>query len=236
VRDSGDRRRTTRAARIGLLAAVIVVIAVFLLFDLERFFTLAAVKSELAAIIAFREAHPVVLALAFFALYVAIVALALPIDLVFTLLSGALFGVVAGAVLASFASSAGATLALLATRFLFRDAVRRKFGNSLAAIDRGMQREGALYLFALRVVPAFPFMLVNLAMGLTALPTRTFYWVTQVAMLPGTIVYVNAGTQLAAVKSLSDVLEPHLLGSLALLGVLPLLGKKLIDWLRSRRG
>ena len=133
---------------------MIVVIAVFLLFDLERFFTLAAVKSELAAIIAFREAHPVVLALAFFALYVAIVALALPIDLVFTLLSGALFGVVAGAVLASFASSAGATLALLATRFLFRDAVRRKFGNSLAAIDRGMQREGALYLNGRATTPA----------------------------------------------------------------------------------
>jgi len=228
-------RPAVTAARIALVVAVAAAIAAFVVFDFGRFFTPAVLKAELAALADYRDAHPVALATGFFAMIVVSATLALPIDLMLTVAGGAIFGVVGGTIIASLGTSVGATLALLATRFLFRDAARRRFGDRLSAIDRSMRGEGIFYLFALRMVPVFPFVLVNAGMALTALPLRTFYWVTLVAMLPGTIVYANAGKQLATITTPADILSARLIIAFALLGILPLLGKKLIDWVRSRR-
>jgi uncharacterized membrane protein YdjX (TVP38/TMEM64 family) len=156
-------------------------------------------------------------------------ALSLPGAALLTLAGGAVFGLLWGVVIVSFASSIGATLAFLISRFLLRDWVQQRFGQRLQAIDEGVKREGAFYLFTLRLVPVFPFFLVNLLSGLTGMKARTFYWVSQLGMLAGTVVYVNAGTQLAKIDSLSGILSPGLLGSFALLGVFPLLARKIVD-------
>jgi uncharacterized membrane protein YdjX (TVP38/TMEM64 family) len=148
---------------------------------------------------------------------------------------GALFGLWRGTVIISCASSIGATLACFMARFVLRDWVRKKFGEKLKTIDEGFEREGAFYLFTLRLIPAFPFFLINLALGLTKMPLRTFYWVSQTGMLPGTIVYVNAGTELAKIESLSGILSPRLLISFALLGLLPLTAKKMIQYYRVHK-
>ncbi|MEZ5660250.1 MAG: FAD-dependent oxidoreductase [Burkholderiaceae bacterium] len=171
----------------------------------------------------------------FFGVYVAVTALSLPGAALLTLLAGAIFGFGWGLLIVSFASSIGATLAFLAARFVLRDWVKSKLGSKLAAIDRGIEREGAFYLFTLRLVPAFPFWVINLLMGLTSLPTRTFYWVSQLGMLLGTMVYVNVGTQLAQLESLSGIVSPVLIGSFVLLGVLPLIAKRIVDAMKARR-
>ena len=212
--------------RVLVLVAVAIMIAAFFAFDLERYFTLDSLKAQQATIAAYRDAHPWSAAAAYFILYVSVTGLSLPGAAVLTLAGGAVFGLVWGTLLVSFASSLGATLAFLAARFLFRDAVQARFGERLKTIDAGIAKEGAFYLFTLRLIPAFPFFLVNLAMGLTALPVRTYYWVSQLGMLAGTIVYVNAGTELANVDSLSGILSFRLLLSFALLGVFPLFAKK----------
>lgn len=152
-----------------------------------------------------------------------------------TLAGGALFGLGVGTLLVSFASSIGATLAFLASRFLFRDWVQGRYGERLAAINKGMEKDGAFYLFTLRLVPVLPFFVMNLLMGLTPIKTRTFYWVSQVGMLAGTLVYVNAGTQLACIDSLSGILCPGLLGSFVLLGILPLLAKRLVALVQAHK-
>ena len=146
-----------------------------------------------------------------------------------------MFGLFWGTLLVSFASSLGATLAFLAARFLARDWVKARFGPRLAAIDRGVERDGGFYLFTLRLVPAFPFFMINLVMGLTPMRAWTFYWVSQVGMLAGTIVYVNAGTQLAAIDSLRGILSPALIGSFALLGIFPLIAKKIVDGVKAKK-
>lgn len=222
-------------SRVFVLAAVVVLIAAFFAFDLGRYFTLEALKAQQAAVAAYREAHPWIAAAAYFVLYVIVTSVSLPGAALLTLAGGAIFGLVWGTLLVSFASSLGATLAFLAVRFVFRDAVASRFGERIKVIDEGMKRDGAFYLFTLRLVPAFPFFLVNLAMGLTALPVRTFYWVSQVGMLAGTIVYVNAGTELAKIDSLASILSPALVVSFVLLGIFPLLAKKAVEWIRSRR-
>jgi pyruvate/2-oxoglutarate dehydrogenase complex dihydrolipoamide dehydrogenase (E3) component len=154
---------------------------------------------------------------------------------VLTLAGGAVFGLLWGTVIVSFASTIGATLAFLAARFLFRDMVKSRFSERLKMIDAGIARDGAFYLFTLRLVPVFPFFIINLAMGLTPIKVRTFYWVSQIGMLAGTVVYVNAGTQLAGINSLSGILSPTLLGSFALLGVFPLLTKKTLEMINNRK-
>ena len=224
-----------KRSRVVIVLAVAAMIAAFFVFDLGRFFTLETLKAQQAAVSAFREARPFVAAIAYFVLYVAVAALSLPGAAVLTLAAGAVFGLLWGTVLVSFASSLGATLAFLAARFLFRDAVQSRLGERLKSIDAGIAKEGAFYLFTLRLIPVFPFFLVNLAMGLTALPVRTFYWVSQVGMLAGTLVYVNAGTELARIDSLSGILSPRLLVSFALLGVFPLVAKKIVQIVKSRR-
>jgi uncharacterized membrane protein YdjX (TVP38/TMEM64 family) len=174
-------------------------------------------------------------ALLFFVAYVAVTGLSLPGAAVMTLAGGAVFGLFWGLLLVSFASSLGATLAFLASRFLLRDWVQQRFGDRLRAINAGIEKEGGFYLFTLRLVPVFPFFVINLLMGLTPIKTRTFYWVSQIGMLAGTLVYVNAGTQLARIDSLAGILSPALLGSFVLLGLFPLLAKKIVDAVAARK-
>ena len=224
------------ARRLLLLLAMVAALVAFVALDLGRFLTLEAVKARQADLASWVAARPVASASAFFGAYVLATALSLPgAATAMTLLGGALFGFGWGLLLVSFASSLGATLAFLASRFLFRDAVRARFGERLAALDEGVRRDGAFYLFTLRLIPVFPFFLVNLAMGLTPIATRTFYLVSQLGMLAGTAVYVNAGTALASIDSVGGLLSAPLLASFALLGVFPLLAKKLVDALAARR-
>jgi pyruvate/2-oxoglutarate dehydrogenase complex dihydrolipoamide dehydrogenase (E3) component/uncharacterized membrane protein YdjX (TVP38/TMEM64 family) len=222
-------------SRILLLVALVLMIGAFFAFDLGRFFSLDYLKAQQAAIDATYQAHPLRTVLLFFLAYVAVTGLSLPGAAIMTLAGGAVFGLLAGTIIVSFASSVGATLAFLASRFLFRESIQRRFGDKLQAINRGIEKEGAFYLFTLRLVPVFPFFVINLAMGLTAMKARTFYWVSQVGMLLGTIVYVNAGTQLARIDSLRGILSPGLLLSFALLGVFPLIAKKIVDVFRARK-
>src|SRR5213594_1577231 len=222
------RRLLVAALLLGLIAA-------FFALDLGQYFQLEYFKSKQSAMEEFRRANPLVAAGIFFAIYVAVTGLSVPGAAVLSLVVGAIFGLLWGTLIVSFASSIGATLAFLSSRFLFREPVRSRFGDRLRAIDAGLEKEGAFYLFALRLVPAVPFVLVNLLMGLTPIRTRTFYWVSQVGMLPATIVYVNAGTQLATVKSLSGILSPVLIGSLVLIGIFPLIAKRAVETFKARR-
>ena len=221
--------------RIALLLLIAALVAGFFALGLQRFLTLEAVKSSQEGFAAWYDARPGLVIGAFLAGYVAVTALSLPGAAVMTLAAGALFGLGIGTLVVSFASSIGATLAFLVSRFLLRDTVQRRFGERLAAINSGMEKDGAFYLFTLRLVPIFPFFIINLLMGLTPIKTRTFYWVSQVGMLAGTLVYVNAGTQLARLDSLAGILSPALLGSFVLLGVFPLLAKWLVAWAKARR-
>jgi len=213
----------------------VALIAAYLAFDLGQYLNLAFLKSQQQALEGLYQSNPLTIAGSFFLAYVLLTAASIPGAVVMTLLAGAIFGLAWGTLLVSFASSIGATLAFLASRLLFRDTVKARFGAQLATIDAGLARDGAYYLFALRLVPAFPFFLINLLMGLTGMRSRTFYWVSQLGMLAGTLVYVNAGTQLARVESLAGLASPMLLGSFLLLGVFPLAARKCVDALRARR-
>ena len=221
--------------RLALLAVLIGAALAYYGFDLGRYLSLDYFKSQQAAIETWRAAQPATAALLYFLAYVAVTGLSLPGAAAMTLVGGAVFGVLWGTVLVSFASTAGATLAFLVSRFLLRDWVEQRFGERLRAVNAGVEREGGFYLLALRLVPAFPFFMINLAMGLTAIRTWTFYWVSQVGMLLGTIVYVNAGTQLAKIESLSGILSPALIASFALLGIFPLIAKKILERLRAKK-
>ncbi|MGK2951741.1 MAG: FAD-dependent oxidoreductase [Thiobacillus sp.] len=218
-----------------LFGLIVISVAAFFALDLDRHFSLDALKAGQAEFAAAYAARPFTVIGVFFLIYVAVTALSLPGAAVLTIASGALFGLVTGTLVASFASSIGATLAFLVSRFLLRDWVQRRFGERLVAVNQGMARDGAFYLFALRLVPLFPFFVINLLMGLTPIHTRTFYWVSQLGMLAGTLVYVNAGTRLASVDSLAGLFSPGLLASFVLLGVFPLIAKKIVAVIRSRR-
>jgi len=224
-----------KQSRTVLLLVIAGLIALFFSFDLQHYLTLDSLKSQQAAIADYRQNHPLPAIALYAALYIAVTALSLPGAAILTLAGGAVFGLLPGTLIVSFASSIGATLAFLAARFLFRDWVKSRFSARLQAIDDGVHREGAFYLFTLRLVPLFPFFMINLAMGLTPIKTRTFYWVSQIGMLAGTVVYVNAGTQLAKLDSLSGILSPALLGSFALLGVFPLGAKKMLEFIQKRK-
>ncbi|HVK53853.1 MAG TPA: FAD-dependent oxidoreductase [Burkholderiales bacterium] len=214
---------------------VVALIVAFYLLDLGRYFDLGYFKSQQAAIAAHFNAHPWRTSAIFFAIYVAVTGLSLPGALIMTLAAGAIFGVVWGSILVSFAASIGATLAFLVSRFLLRDWVQRKFGKQLQTINAGIEKEGGFYLFTLRLIPQIPFFAINLAMGLTPIKTKTFYWVSQLGMLTATVVFVNAGTQLAQTQSVRDILSPGLLSAFLLLGVFPLIAKKAINILKTRK-
>jgi pyruvate/2-oxoglutarate dehydrogenase complex dihydrolipoamide dehydrogenase (E3) component/uncharacterized membrane protein YdjX (TVP38/TMEM64 family) len=216
--------------RLLILIVLAAAVAAFFVFDLGRFLSLDYFQQQRAAIDAFYAAHPAQTMALYFAAYVAVAALSLPGAAVMTLVGGALFGFWLGLLLVSFASSIGATLAFLAARLVLRDWVQSKFGERLAPINAGIEREGAFYLFALRLVPVFPFFVVNLLMGLTRLRTTTFYWTSQLGMLAGTAVYVYAGTQLGQFK-----VSAGLVAAFALLGIFPLVAKRVLDALKARK-
>ena len=207
----------------------------FLYFDLGSYLSLQSLKAQQLAITDFHASQPGLSVAAYFVVYVLVTAISLPGAALLTLLGGAIYGVVWGTVIVSFASSIGATLAFLMSRFLLRDWVTQRFGQRLETINQGVVREGALYLFTLRLVPVFPFFLINLLLGLTGMKARTFYWVSQLGMLAGTVVYVNAGTQLGKLESLSGILSPGLLGSFVLLGIFPLIARKLVDVVKANK-
>jgi len=218
-----------------ILTALGVVVVGFFALGLDDYLTLARFKASQDQFAGLLAQHPVLVPAAYFVIYVIVTGLSLPGAAVMTLAGGALFGLWQGLLLVSFASTIGATLAFLVARFLLRDMVERRFGERLKAIDRGIERDGAFYLFTLRLVPIFPFFIINLVMGLTRLRTWTFYWVSQVGMLAGTAVYVNAGTQLAAVERVGDILSMQLLLSFALLGLFPWLAKAAVAIVQRRR-
>ncbi len=211
-----------------LIAIIAVLLVLFFYFGLDDYFTLANLKSRQEAILTYKATHPVLSIACYGIVYIAITGLSLPGATILTLAGGALFGLLWGTVIVSFASSIGATLAFLAARFLFRDNIESQFAGRLKTVNDGIAKDGAYYLFTLRLVPLFPFFAINLVMGLTAMKTSTFYWVSQIGMLAGTLVYVNAGTQLATIKSLSDITSPVLVASFVLLGIFPLIAKKIV--------
>jgi uncharacterized membrane protein YdjX (TVP38/TMEM64 family) len=219
-----------------LIAAVIVgLIAAFFAFDLAHYFTLEYFKSQQAAINSYYAAHAFETAAIFFAIYVAVTALSFPGATVMTLAGGAIFGLLWGTVIVSFAASLGATLAFLVSRFVLRDSIQGKFGDKLAAINAGIAKDGPFYLFTLRLVPAFPFFVINLVMGLTPIRTWTYYWVSQIGMLAGTIVYVYAGTEIAKIETLRGILSTGLIVSFTLLGLFPLVARWIVEVAKSRK-
>lgn len=214
--------------RLVLIAAVAVFIGIFLYNDWGRFFTLEYVKQSQADFAALYAEQGLLLVAVYMAIYIAVTALSLPGAAVMSLAGAALFGFWTTLLAVSFASTIGATLACIASRFVFRDWVQQRFASRLEGINEGVRKDGAFYLFSLRLVPVFPFFLINLAMGLTPIRISTFYWVSQLGMLPGTAVYVNAGSELGAINSLSGILSPSLLLSFALLGVFPFIARKML--------
>ncbi len=227
-----------KGGKVLLVLAGGLVIAAFFYFDLGRFLTLASLQEQRQSWLQVYGDHPFLTAAVYVVVYILMAALSLPGALVMTLAGGAIFGVLVGTVLVSLASTVGATCAFLASRYLLGQSIQTRFADKLVAINEGVRREGAFYLFSLRLIPVFPFFVVNLLMGLTPLPARTFFWVSQLGMLPGTLVYVNAGTQLSQLQSLQGILSPALLLSFVAIGILPVLSKKLLQWLqkRSRQG
>ena len=218
-----------------LLTIIAILIGCFFYFDLDNYLNLQYFKSQRLKIDNFYQANPLQTSLIFFAIYVAVTALSLPGAAIMTLVGGAVFGLSIGVVIISFASTIGATLAFLASRFLFRDLILEKFGPQLRAINQGIEKDGALYLFTLRLVPAFPFFLINLLMGLTPIRTWTFFWVSQIGMFAGTLVYINAGTQIARIDSLAGILSPGLILSFVLLGLFPLFAKRMVSAFKARQ-
>ena len=226
--------RQGRAGKVALFAFFVAVITAFFVFDLGSYLTLSGLKarqSDLATLLANR---PVAVIGGFFLLYVATTALSLPGAAILTLAAGAVFDLWLGSLIVSFASAIGASLAFLSSRFVLRDWVKARFGKRVAAIDRGIEKGGAVYLLTMRLIPAFPFFLINLAMGLTKMRLATFYGVSQIGMLPGTFVFVNAGTQLAAIQSTRDILSPTLIASFVLLGLFPLIVKSIVALFKRR--
>ena len=221
--------------KLAVVALVAALIVAFLWLDLGRFLSLEYLKSRQADIDAFYRDHPLMVLATYFVAYVAITGLALPGAAIMTLAGGAVFGVLWGTVVVSFASTLGATVAFLVSRFVLRDGIQRRYGDRLKTVNDGVERDGGFYLFTLRLVPAFPFFMVNLVMGLTPMRTLTFAWVSQLGMLPGTVVFVNAGTQLGRIESLQEILSPALIGSLVLLGIFPLLARWIVGAVQARR-
>lgn len=221
--------------KILIIAALAALIAAYFVFDLGSYLTLEGIKTVASDIDGFYSDNAVLVLAGFFLIYVAVTAASLPGAAILTLAAGALFGLVTGTILVSFASTLGATLAFLSSRYVLRDTIEAQFGERLKAINQGLERDGAFYLFTIRMIPLFPFFVVNLVMGLTRIRTWTFAWVSQVGMLLGTIAYVNAGTQLAQIDSLEGLLSPALLGSFAVLAFVPWIAKGIIGIIKRRK-
>lgn len=225
------------AKRYKILIVLIVVgiVALFIQSGLSSYLNLDSLNSNQDWLMQQVASRPIFFRLLFFFAYVVATALSFPGATILTLAGGFLFGLIEGTLLVSFASSIGATLAFLISKTLFRDWVAERFGSRIAGIEEGVKRQGALYLFSLRLIPIFPFFLVNIGMGLTGIKTWTYYWVSQVGMLAGTLAYVNAGTELSKISTLSGILSPSLLAAFALLGLLPLISKKVLEWIKAKK-
>ena len=219
-----------------LVAALIGLVAAFWALHLSQYFTLAYLKGSAEGFRALYAEHKALVVLVYFLVYVATTSLSLPGAAILTIAGGAFFGLIVGTLVVSFASATGATVACFVSRFVLRDWVQGKFGDKIVRINAGIEKEGAFYLFTLRLIPVFPFWMINLVMGLTKIPLRRFYWVSQLGMLPGTVVYVNAGRELAKIDSLRGILSPGLLISFVLIGIFPIAVKKLVALYRGRRG
>jgi uncharacterized membrane protein YdjX (TVP38/TMEM64 family) len=218
-----------------VIVSVIAVMAVYKFFHIGDYLTLSFIKDSQNRFADLYAEHPAGVIASYMVSYVLVTSLSLPGAAIMTLAGGALFGLWTGIVVVSFASAIGATLACAVSRFLLRDWVQVRFGEKLVTVNDGIEREGAFYLFTLRLIPIFPFWLINLLMGVTKIPLRTFYWVSQVGMLAGTVVYVNAGRELGRVDSLSGILSPGLILSFVFIGLLPITVKKLLTLYTSRR-
>ncbi len=219
-----------------LVLVLISAIAAYFVFDLGQILSLESFKASQADIVAAKDANPALYIAGFFILYVAVTGLSIPGAAIMSLVAGALFGVVVGTVIVSFASTIGATLAFLSARFVLRDWVQGKFGERLRAIDDGLEKDGAFYLFTLRLIPVFPFFVINLLMGLTRIKTRTFFWVSQLGMLPATVVFVNAGTQISRIESTAGLLSPTLIASFVALALFPWVAKGIVALVKRSRG
>lgn len=219
-----------------LIVIFVILNIIFFSFDLHNLLSLNTLQSQQDAILAYRTRYPILAVLTYGLVYIIVTGFSFPGAAMLTLVGGTLFGLFWGTVIVSFASSIGATLAFLAARYLFRASVERHFAEFLTTVNDGIEKDGAYYLFSLRLVPLIPFFVINLVMGLTTMKTSTFYWVSQLGMLAGTAIYVNAGTQLATIKSLSDIASPILIGSFALLGIFPLIAKKVVEHFSDDNG
>lgn len=219
-----------------LVLVLLGAIVAYFVFDLGQILSLENFKASQADILTAKDANPVLYISGFFLLYVAVTGLSIPGAAIMTLIAGALFGVLIGTIIVSFASTLGATLAFLSARFVLRDWVQGKFGERLRAIDEGLEKDGAFYLFTLRLIPVFPFFVINLLMGLTRIKTRTFFWVSQLGMLPATIVFVNAGTQMSRIESTAGLLSPTLIASFVALALFPWAAKAIVALVTRSRG
>ena len=226
---------TVNPKKIAVLVILAAAVTVFFLFDLGQYFSLAYIKQSQASFTGYYEQRPLLVTAIFFAVYVAITSLSLPGAAIMTLASGASFGLVWGTIVVSFASTLGATLAMLTARTILRDTIEKRFGKRLVEVNKGVEKEGAFYLFTLRLIPAIPFFALNLLMGLTRMKTWTFFWVSQVGMFAGTVAYVYAGTEIAKITSLRSILSPGLIGAFVLLGLFPLVTKKIVDAIQRRK-
>ena len=218
-----------------IVVIVIGVIVAFRIFNLGEYFTLSYIKESQQKFDVLYNEHQFLVISGYMLIYILVTSLSLPGAAVMTLAGGALFGLLTGTIVVSFASTIGATMACFVSRFILRDWVQGKFGDKFKTVNKGIEKEGAFYLFTLRLIPIFPFWLINLVMGLTKMPLKNFYLVSQVGMLPGTLVYVNAGKELAEIESLSDILSPGLILSFVLLGLFPLITKKLLSLYKTKK-
>ncbi|MFZ3208683.1 MAG: TVP38/TMEM64 family protein [Geobacteraceae bacterium] len=209
--------------KIALALLGIGAVALFFYFDLQRFLTLASLKANRQTLLEYYLTHKLIMVAGFMALYIVQTALSLPGAAILSLAAGAIFGVIMGTVYANIAATIGATIAFLVTRYLLRDAVLNKFGNKLEGMNRELETRGFNYLLFLRLVPVFPFFLINLTAGLTRLPLRTFFLGTMIGIIPGGFVYVNAGASLATIDSIPGIASPRVVGSFVLLGLFALI-------------
>jgi uncharacterized membrane protein YdjX (TVP38/TMEM64 family) len=221
--------------KVVIVGSVIGLIAMFKIFHLDQYLTLSYMKESQQGFLTLYNEHQFIVITGYMAIYILLTALSLPGAAILTVAGGALFGLLVGTIIVSFASTIGATLALIVSRFLLRDWVQGKFADKLSTINQGIDREGAFYLFTMRLIPAIPFFVINLVMGITKIPLITFFGVSQLGMLPGTVVYVNAGKELAKIDSLSGILSPGLIFSFVLLGLFPITVKKLMALYKSKK-
>lgn len=219
--------------KMSILGFLILIAALFFYFDLGRFLSLEYLKSSQLRFQELYQQHKLLIIGGYMLVYITVAALSLPGAAVMTLAGGGFFGLITGTIVVSFASTIGATCACFAARFILRDWVAKRFGEKLSAINAGVEKEGAFYLFSLRLIPIFPFFVINLLMGLTTMPLKTYFWVSQIGMLPATIVYVNAGKELAKIDSLSGIVSPSLIASFVVLGLFPITVKKLMERYRG---